>query len=70
MKAINIHFADEEHKKLQEASKLLERSINELVREAVREHLSKLRRSATSLTCLSPLSNTIASTTILFSSFA
>ncbi len=43
MKVINIRFADEEHKKLYEFSQLLERSINELVREAVREHLPKLK---------------------------
>ena len=58
MKAINIRFADEEHKKLQELSKVLERSINELVREAVREHLPKLEASATNLTQTLPLPKT------------
>ena len=60
MKAINIRFADEEHKKLQELSNILERSINELVREAVREHLPKLKASAASLTDLPPLPKTNA----------
>ena len=39
MKALNIRFSDKEHKDLQEMSQHLERSINDLVREAVREHL-------------------------------
>lgn len=45
MKALNIRFADSEHKELQMWSQKLERSINELVREAVREYLSKLGAS-------------------------
>jgi predicted DNA-binding protein len=57
MKAINIRFADEEHKKLKEVSQLLERSINELVREAVRKYISESGFSETSLTCMLPLSN-------------
>ena len=60
MKAINIRFADEEHKRLLELSKILERSINELVREAVREHLPKLKASAASLTELPPVPKTPA----------
>ncbi|MEI2580949.1 ribbon-helix-helix protein, CopG family [Scytonema sp. PRP1] len=45
MKALNIRFSDKEHKDLQQASQELERSINELVREAVREYLLKLGAS-------------------------
>lgn len=45
MKALNIRFADQEHEELQKWSKKLERSINELVREAVREYLSKMGTS-------------------------
>ncbi|BAZ20099.1 hypothetical protein NIES4073_09750 [Kalymmatonema gypsitolerans NIES-4073] len=45
MKALNIRFSDKEHKDLQETSQRLERSINDLVREAVREHLLKLGAS-------------------------
>ncbi len=45
MKALNVRFSDQEHKELQNASQLLERSINDLIREAVRDHLLKLRAS-------------------------
>ncbi|BAY45676.1 hypothetical protein SAMD00079811_32830 [Scytonema sp. HK-05] len=45
MKALNVRFSDKEHKDLQQASQQLERSINELVREAVREYLLKLGAS-------------------------
>jgi predicted HicB family RNase H-like nuclease len=45
MKALNVRFSDQEHKDLQSASQQVERSINELVREAVRDYLSRLRAS-------------------------
>jgi predicted HicB family RNase H-like nuclease len=45
MKALNIRFSDKEHKDLQQTSQLLERSINEIVREAVREYMTKLGAS-------------------------
>ena len=45
MKALNIRFSDKEHEDLQKASQQSERSINELVREAVREYLLKLGAS-------------------------
>jgi predicted HicB family RNase H-like nuclease len=45
MKALNVRFSDKEHKDLQCASQQLERSINELVREAVREYLTRLGAS-------------------------
>ena len=45
MKALNVRFSDKEHKDLQQASQQLERSINELVRGAVREYLLKLGAS-------------------------
>ena len=45
MKALNVRFSDKEHKDLQCASQQLGRSINELVREAVREYLTRLGAS-------------------------
>ena len=45
MKALNIRFSDKEHKGLQHRSQQEERSINELVREAVRSYLSKSQRA-------------------------
>ena len=45
MKALSVRFSDEEHKQLKTTSAQLERSINELIREAVRQYLSKLGTS-------------------------
>ena len=45
MKAMNVRFSDQEHKDLKAASETMERSINEIVREAVRVHLTKLKAS-------------------------
>ncbi|HAZ47627.1 MAG TPA: CopG family transcriptional regulator [Cyanobacteria bacterium UBA11369] len=45
MKALNVRFSDKEHENLKETSQRLERSINDLVREAVREYLLKLGAS-------------------------
>ncbi|MBO3461415.1 ribbon-helix-helix protein, CopG family [Aetokthonos hydrillicola Thurmond2011] len=45
MKALNIRFSDKEHENLQQTSKNLERSINDIVREAVRQYLQKLEAS-------------------------
>ncbi len=45
MKALNIRFSDREHEDLRKWSEKLERSINELVREAVRDYLSRLGTS-------------------------
>ena len=45
MKAMNVRFSDQEHKDLKTASKAQERSINEIVREAVRGYLTKLETS-------------------------
>lgn len=45
MKALNIRFSDKEHKDLQKASQECERSINDLVREAVREYLLRMGAS-------------------------
>lgn len=39
MKQVSVHFADSEHKGLSVLSEQLERSINDFVRDAVREYL-------------------------------
>jgi len=39
MKRISIRFADKEHDELSALSKEMERSINDLVREAVRQYI-------------------------------
>ncbi len=44
MKAVSIRFADTEHEDLAKLSSQVERSINDIVREAVRQYIATNRR--------------------------
>jgi predicted HicB family RNase H-like nuclease len=41
MKKLTVRFSDSEHEELTQRSLEIERSLNEIIREAVREYLSK-----------------------------
>jgi predicted DNA-binding protein len=41
MRQVSIRFADAEHEKLAALSESLERSLNDLVREAVRQYIER-----------------------------
>lgn len=45
MKAVTVRFSDREHEKLAKLSQKVERSINELVREAVRIYVEQQKAS-------------------------
>ena len=45
MKAVTVRFSDQEHERLTKLSQSLERSSNELVREAVRRYFKEQESS-------------------------
>ena len=64
---MNVRFFDKEHEDLNAANKLTERSINELVREAVRAYLTKLKLKLPQSICTTQASNPYHTISLPFS---